>query len=68
MTLGTMRQHGVRGLFVTCQHCGHERAVTMDDWPDDAPVRSFGPRMRCTAAASLARRLCPIGSKDGNCR
>ena len=23
MTLGNMRQNGVRGLFVTCQHCGH---------------------------------------------
>jgi hypothetical protein len=22
MTLGNMRQNGVRGLFVTCQHCG----------------------------------------------
>jgi hypothetical protein len=25
MTLGGMRRHGVRGLFVTCQHCSHER-------------------------------------------
>jgi hypothetical protein len=25
MTLGSMRPHGVRGLFVTYQHCGHER-------------------------------------------
>jgi hypothetical protein len=47
MTLGSMRRHGVRGL-VTRQHCGHERAVNMDDWPDDAPVPSFGPRMRCS--------------------
>jgi hypothetical protein len=46
MTLGSMRRHGVRGLFVTCQHCGHERAVNMDDWPDDATLPSFGPRMR----------------------
>jgi hypothetical protein len=30
MTLGSMRRHGVRGLFVTCQHCGHERAFDMD--------------------------------------
>jgi hypothetical protein len=48
MTLGSMRQPGVRGLFVTCQHCGHERAVNMDDWPDGATVPSFGPRMRCS--------------------
>jgi hypothetical protein len=43
-TLGSMRRNGVRGLFVTCQHGGHERAVNMDDWPDDAPVTSVGPR------------------------
>ena len=43
MTLGSMRRHGVRGLFVTCQHCGHERADNMDDWPDEATVPSFGP-------------------------
>jgi hypothetical protein len=46
MTLGGMRRQGVRGLFVTCRHCGHERAVDMDGWPDDATVPSFGPRMR----------------------
>jgi hypothetical protein len=23
MALGNMRQNGVRGLFVTCQHCGY---------------------------------------------
>jgi hypothetical protein len=32
MTLGGMRHQGVRGFFVTCRHCGHERAVNMDDW------------------------------------
>jgi hypothetical protein len=52
MTLGNMRRHGVRGLFVTCQHCGHERAVNMDDWPDDARP-SFGPR---DALLELAQR------------
>jgi hypothetical protein len=31
MTLGNMRRHGVRGLFVTCRHCRHERAVNMGD-------------------------------------
>jgi hypothetical protein len=30
MTLGSMRRRGVRGLFVTCRHRGHERAVSMD--------------------------------------
>jgi hypothetical protein len=29
VTLGSMRRHGVRGLFVTCQHGGHEHAAMM---------------------------------------
>jgi hypothetical protein len=48
-----MRRYGVRGLFVACQNCGHERAVDMDDWPDDATVPSFGPRMRCSRWGKL---------------
>jgi hypothetical protein len=26
----SMRRHGVRGLFVTCQDCGHERVVSIE--------------------------------------
>jgi hypothetical protein len=59
MTLGSMRKHGVRGLFVTCEHCGHERAVNMDDWPDDATVPSFGPRMRCGRCGKLGATAVP---------
>jgi hypothetical protein len=40
-------RHCVRGLFETCRHCGHERAVDMD-CRDSATVPSFGPRMRCS--------------------
>src|ERR1700745_297908 len=50
MTLGSMRRHGVRGLFVTCQHCGHERAVNTDDGPDDA--RRHPLARACVAAAA----------------
>jgi hypothetical protein len=53
--------HGVRGLFVTCHHRGHERAVNMDDWPDydDATVPSFGPRMRCSRWGKLGATAVP---------
>jgi hypothetical protein len=30
MTLGSVRGRSVRGLFVTCGHGSHERAVSMD--------------------------------------
>ena len=39
MTLGNMRQNGIRGLDVTCLHCGHQTAVNVDAYPDDVPVR-----------------------------
>jgi hypothetical protein len=53
MTLGNMRQNGVRGLDVTCLHCGYHTDVNVDAWPDDVPVPSFGPRMRCTKCGHL---------------
>ena len=52
MTLGNMRRNGVRGLFVTCQHCVHYAKVNVDAWPDDLAV-SFGPRMRCSKCGKL---------------
>ena len=52
MTLGNMRQNGVRRLFVTCQHCVHYAKVNVDAWPDDLAV-SFGPRMRCSKCGKL---------------
>jgi hypothetical protein len=58
MTLGSMRWHGIRGSFVTCQHCGHERAVTINEWPDDATVPSFGPRMPCSCCSNARRDGC----------
>jgi hypothetical protein len=59
MTLGSMRPRGVRGLFVTCQHCGHERAVNMNDWPGDAvPIRYF-PRF---GICFVDHRQVPIGA------
>ena len=38
MTLGNMRQNGMRGLFVTCSTCGYHTEVNVDAWPDDVPV------------------------------
>jgi hypothetical protein len=45
MTLGNMRANGVRSLDVSCWQCHHRAILSADQWPDDVPVPSFGPRM-----------------------
>jgi hypothetical protein len=55
MTLGNMRQNGVRGLFVTCGSCCYHSEINVDAWPDDVPVPSFGPRMRCRQVRQARR-------------
>ena len=54
MTLGDMRQHGVRQLTAYCnnQKCHHHSIVDVDRHPNDALVTSFGPRMVCTQCGS----------------
>jgi hypothetical protein len=59
MTLGNMRRNGVRGLYVTCGSCGRHTEVNVDAWPDDVPVPSLGPRMRCTACGKLGATAIP---------
>ena len=59
MTLGNMRQNGVRGLFVTRSACGYHTEINVDAWPDDISVPSFGPRMRCTKCGKLGATAIP---------
>jgi hypothetical protein len=49
MTLGNMRQLGVRSLPVSCWLCHHQAVLSADNWRDDISVPSFGPRMVCTS-------------------
>jgi hypothetical protein len=48
MTLGNMRELGVRSLDVSCWNCHHQAVLLADCWPDDVVVPTFGPRMVCT--------------------
>jgi hypothetical protein len=48
MTLGNMRELGVRSLDVSCWNCQHRAVLSVDRWPDYVAVPTFGPRMVCT--------------------
>ena len=49
MTLGNMRENGVRSLLVHFSNvnCRHEAVVSVDHLGDDVPVPNLGQRMRC---------------------
>jgi hypothetical protein len=49
MTLGNMRENGVRSLAVSCWLCHHETVLSANRWPDHVPAPSFGQRMVCTS-------------------
>ena len=55
MTLGNMRQNGVRSLAITCGalHCHHEATMDVSGFADDVAVPSFGPRMACTVCGAI---------------
>jgi hypothetical protein len=50
MTLGNMRELGVRSLAVTCELCHHKAVFPGDRWPDAVLVRDFRPRMVYTVS------------------
>jgi hypothetical protein len=49
MTLGNMREFGLRSLFVSCWNCHHQAVLSAERWPDEVAVPAFGPRMVCTS-------------------
>jgi hypothetical protein len=53
MTLGNMRENGVRSLAVYCLLCHHRAVLGVDKWPDHVTVPSFGPRMVCTQCGMI---------------
>nr|WP_246801069.1 hypothetical protein [Bradyrhizobium genosp. L] len=52
ITLGEMRQSGVRGLLVYCSdhRCSHSVELApaeVDQWPDDVRLSDLEPRFTC---------------------
>jgi hypothetical protein len=54
MSLGNMREHGVRAVMAICQEasCGHSGSINVDSLPDDFPVPDVFLRLRCSACTS----------------
>ena len=50
MTVGNLRQLGVRGLLACCLNpqCAHEETFGVDDYADQIELPSFSPRMVCS--------------------
>ncbi len=55
MTLGNMRQNGVRSLAITygALWCHHEAVLAVDSYDGDVTVLAFGPRMVCTHCGAI---------------
>jgi hypothetical protein len=53
MTLGNMRENGVRSLAIYCLQCHHRSVLAVDKWPDSATVPSFGPGMVWTSCGTI---------------
>jgi hypothetical protein len=55
MTLGNMRQIGVRTLAMWCDghDCNHHQIIDVSTYPDYLPVPEFGPRMVCTVCGAI---------------
>jgi hypothetical protein len=49
MSLGNMRENGVRSLSVTCELCHHAVVMNVDAFGDAIPVPAFRRRMACTS-------------------
>ena len=51
MTLGNMRQNGVRSILASCA-CGHEARVDVNVLPDFVEVPAVRQRVRCSACGA----------------
>ncbi len=67
MTLGNMREHGVRSVAAHCQQvgCGHSSSISMDALPDHYPVPDVALRLRCSACGSRKVKTQPDWKAGG---
>jgi hypothetical protein len=63
MSLGNMRQNGVRSLSVSCGVCRHTAVINVDTYSETVTVPSFGPRMVCTCCGIIGADVRPNWSE-----
>lgn len=68
MTLGNMRENGVRSLAITCGAlwCHHKAILDVADYADDVTVPSFYPRMVCTVCGAIGADARPNWNERGS--
>src|SRR3982751_4959420 len=61
ITLGEMREMGVRGVLVYCSdyHCSHGGRISADRWPDDVRLSDLEPLFVCHACGTRPADLRP---------
>jgi len=63
MTLGNMREHGVRAVEATCDDCKHEAVVNVEALPNDFYVPDVALKLRCSACGSKKVAVRPDWSR-----
>jgi hypothetical protein len=55
MTIGNMRENGVRSLAVWClgRDCEHQTVLDADHMAADIEIPSIGPKLRCSRCGHL---------------
>ncbi len=59
ITLGQMRDMGVRSVLVYCVHCGHNVALSADRWSDDLRLSDLESRFVCQACGRRGADIRP---------
>ncbi|WP_063982902.1 hypothetical protein [Bradyrhizobium sp.] len=58
ITIGEMREMGVRGVLIYC-HCGHHIALDADRWPDSVRLSDLEPRFVCRGCGNRGAEVRP---------
>ena len=70
ITLGEVREMGVRGVLVYCSdyHCSHWTAIRGDRWPDDARLSDLEPLFVCQACGAKGANVRPHFGREREAR